>query len=230
MRITSQMLAANQLKAGIEPSSKTLLDYIQNDDNDSLTSLLSKKIDTSTSSLTKKLQKDAYKNIKDDADSVTENAAKFTDEKSTLFAEAERTGDYSAIYADIKSVVDSYNKLYNTLGKTSSSINTMCSDLLKEAVKENSETLSAVGIALKDDGSLSIDENKLKAADTDTLKKAFGTSSEFAKRLGIIGSNVSSLAKANINYVTNSYTSSGVASNSSDDLYSLMTSKFNSRG
>ena len=44
MRITSQMLAANQLKAGIEPSSKTLLDYIQNDDNDSLTSLLSKKI------------------------------------------------------------------------------------------------------------------------------------------------------------------------------------------
>ena len=73
-------------------------------------------------------------------------------------------------------------------------------------------------------------ENKLKAADTDTLKKAFGTSSEFAKRLGIIGSNVSSLAKANINYVTNSYTSSGVASNSSDDLYSLMTSKFNSRG
>ena len=94
MRITSQMLAANQLKAGIEPSSKTLLDYIQNDDNDSLTSLLSKKIDTSTSSLTKKLQKDAYKNIKDDADSVTENAAKFTDEKSTLFADAERTGDY----------------------------------------------------------------------------------------------------------------------------------------
>ena len=229
MRITSQMLAANQLKAGIEPSSKTLLDYIQNDDNDSLTSLLSKKIDTSTSSLTKKLQKDAYKNIKD-ADSVTENAAKFTDEKSTLFADAERTGDYSAIYADIKSVVDSYNKLYNTLGKTSSSINTMCSNLLKEAVKENSETLSAVGIALKDDGSLSIDENKLKAADTDTLKKAFGTSSEFAKRLGIIGSNVSSLAKANINYVTNSYTSSGAASNSSDDLYSLMTSKFNSRG
>ena len=223
MRITSQMLAANQLKAGIEPSSKTLLDYIQNDDNDSLTSLLSKKIDTSTSSLTKKLQKDAYKNIKDDADSVTENAAKFTDEKSTLFADAERTGDYSAIYADIKSVVDSYNKLYNTLGKTSSSINTMCSNLLKEAVKENSETLSAVGIALKDDGSL-------KAADTDTLKKAFGTSSEFAKRLGIIGSNVSSLAKANINYVTNSYTSSGAASNSSDDLYSLMTSKFNSRG
>ena len=64
----------------------------------------------------------------------------------------------------------------------------MCSDLLKEAVKENSETLSAVGIALKDDGSLSIDEKKLKAADTDTLKKAFGTSSEFAKRLGIIGS------------------------------------------
>ena len=214
MRITSQMLAANQLKAGIEPSSKTLLDYIQNDDNDSLTSLLSKKTDTSTSSLTKKLQKDAYKNIKDDADSVTENAAKFTDEKSTLFADAEKTGDYSAIYADIKSVVDSYNKLYNTLGKTSSSINTMCSDLLKEAVKENSETLSAVGIA----------------ADTDTLKKAFGTSSEFAKRLGIIGSNVSSLAKANINYVTNSYTSSGAASNSSDDLYSLMTSKFNSRG
>ena len=52
MRITSQMLAANQLKAGIEPSSKTLLDYIQNDDNDSLTSLLSKKTDTSTSSLT----------------------------------------------------------------------------------------------------------------------------------------------------------------------------------
>lgn len=44
MRITSQMLAANQLKAGIEPSSKTLLDYIQNDDNDSLTSLLSKKL------------------------------------------------------------------------------------------------------------------------------------------------------------------------------------------
>ncbi|MFQ8901748.1 MAG: hypothetical protein ACLR7D_07595 [Lachnospira eligens] len=59
-------------------------------------------------------------------------------------------------------------------------------------------------MALKDDGSLSIDENKLKAADTDTLKKAFGTSSEFAKRLGIIGSNVSSLAKANINYVTSS--------------------------
>ena len=52
MRITSQMLAANQLKAGIEPSSKTLLDYIQNKDDDSLTSLLYKKTDASTSSLT----------------------------------------------------------------------------------------------------------------------------------------------------------------------------------
>lgn len=49
------------------------------------------KTDTSTSSLTKKLQKDAYEDIKDDADSVTENAAKFTDEKSTLFADAEKT-------------------------------------------------------------------------------------------------------------------------------------------
>ena len=231
MRVTSQMLAANQLRAGIDPSSsKTLLDYIQNDDNDSLTSLLTKKTNSADSSLTRKLQKDAYKDIKDDADSVTENADKFTNEKSTLFADAEKSGDYSAIYADIKSVVDSYNKLFNTLGKTSSSINTMCSDLLKEAVKENSDTLSAVGITLKDDGTLEIDEKKLKAADKDTLKKAFGTSSEFAKRLGIIGSNVSSLAKANINYVTNSYTSSGIASNSSDDLYSLMTSKFNSRG
>lgn len=38
----------------------------------------------------------------------------------------------------------------------------MCSDLLKEAVKENSETLSAVGISLKDDGSLSIDERSLR--------------------------------------------------------------------
>lgn len=98
MRVTSQMLAANQLKASIVPSSKTLLDYIQSDDNDSLSSLLTQKTDSTTSSLTKKLQKNAYENIKDDADSVAENAAKFTDEKSTLFENAEKTGDYSAIY------------------------------------------------------------------------------------------------------------------------------------
>ena len=58
MRVTSQMLAQNQLKAGLDSSSKTLLDYIQSDDNDSLTSLLTKKTESSTSSLTKKLQKD----------------------------------------------------------------------------------------------------------------------------------------------------------------------------
>ena len=87
-----------------------------------------------------------------------------------------------------------------------------------------------MGITVKDDGTLVLDEKKLKAADKDTLKKAFGTSSEFAKRLGYIGSNVSSLAKANIKYVTNSYTSSGISANSSDDLYSLMSSRFNSLG
>ncbi|MDY4742405.1 MAG: hypothetical protein SO361_04820 [Lachnospira sp.] len=230
MRVTSQMLAQNQLKAGLDSSSKTLLDYIQSDDNDSLTSLLTKKTESSTSSLTKKLQKDAYQDIKDSADSLTETSEKFTDTKSTAFADAEKTGDYSGIYADIKAVIDSYNKLHDTLGKTESSINTMCSELLKEAAKENSEDLSSVGITLKDDGTLVLDEKKLKAADKDTLKKAFGTSSEFAKRLGYIGSNVSSLAKANIKYVTNSYTSSGISANSSDDLYSLMSSKFNSLG
>lgn len=231
MRVTSQMLAANQLSAGIDPSSsKTLLDYIKNDDNDSLTSLLTSKTDASTSSLTKKLQKNAYEDIKENADSLSKNSGKFTDTNSKLFESAEKTGDYSGVYSDIKSLVNSYNNLYNTLEKTSSSVNTICQDMLKEAAKENSEALASVGITLKEDGTLNLDEKKLATADTETLKKVFGTSSEFAKRLGIIGTNISSLAKANISYVTNSYTSSGAASNSSDDLYSLMASKFDSIG
>lgn len=83
--------------------------------------------------------------------------------------------------------------------------------------------MSEIGITVGKDGTLSLDKEKLEAADGETIKKVLGSSGDLAKRIKAIASRVADNAKVNMETVSNQYNSAGGMANS-------YLSRFNIRG
>ena len=71
----------------------------------------------------------------------------------------------------------------------------MCySELLKQIASKNGDALSELGISMEKDGSLTVDEEKLKAA-----------KSEFVQKLQYMASNISDSVEAELKSMGNQY-------------------------
>jgi hypothetical protein len=91
------------------------------------------------------------------------------------------------IYSAITAFADTYN---NTLSSTKSSDDSDLSKYskqLKSLAKKYSDDLESIGITVEKDGSLTVNEDLLKAKDVDDLKKVFtADDSNFIKTTGNI--------------------------------------------
>lgn len=133
--------------------------------------------------------------VKNKTDELTESAGKLTatgskslfNEKVTTTTDAEtgvktttRGYDVDAIAKAVKSFVADYNSVVET-GLDSSSTNVVRNTQYMtrmSAIYKNS--LSEVGITIGKDNTLSVDEEKLKAANVDSLKRVFNGSTSYA--------------------------------------------------
>ncbi len=198
MRITTQMLNQSAKKAGIALPGNSLLDYLNKDNSDgSLLSALNK------GSGTNQAQKSSFEKLAKTSDELKQS-------KNNLAA-AIKSGDSKEIYSEAKSFADNYNETLKLLSKNSSGLNSFYKQMMKEATLESSDALKSIGFSVAQDGSISINENALKAADSATLEKALGASSNFMQKVGYISGKVSNNAEATVDSLGSQYSENGNA-------------------
>ena len=204
MRITTQMLNETSRKAGLPVNSNSLLNYINNDKNSN--SLLESLQNSSTT--TDLLQnKKLYQKLKDAADSLEDATKTLGNEKSdNIFAKAKESGDNADIVKNVKTLIEQYNEVRKQLERDASSpINAYYNQTLGQLASKNKEELSKVGITIGKDGSMTIDESKLKEASVEDLESLFGSKSEFIQKMQYLASHVSNNVSAQIESLGNQY-------------------------
>jgi ElaB/YqjD/DUF883 family membrane-anchored ribosome-binding protein len=77
------------------------------------------------------------------------------------------------IYSTISAFADTYNNTLTSTAKSSDSDISKYAKQLKSLAKKYSDELESIGITVEKNGSLTVNENLLKAKDVDSLKEAF---------------------------------------------------------
>ncbi|MBD5522558.1 MAG: hypothetical protein HDR03_15275 [Lachnospiraceae bacterium] len=214
MRVTTQMLNESARKAGLPINNTSLLNYLDDNSNDTLISALTKSTTTDTVTKTK------YEKLEKTADQLFDAASIFmsTDEDS-LFSKARESGDNQDIYNAVDDFVGKYNSTLSALKNMSDTMNDYYAQMLKSAASGNKEALAGIGISVAKDGSLSVDKDKLKGTDIDALEKVLGSSTGFTQKVAYLAGKVSDNAQTNISSLSSQYSSSG-------SLYSALASKY----
>ena len=209
MRITTQMLNESARKAGLPVNSTSLLNYINNDgSNNSLLEALKK--NNKTTAAVDTVSKKNYEKLKKEADKLTDStAALLQEDEDNLFTQAKAGGDNQKIYDSIESFFENYNSAMKALKNASSTMNDFYRQMLSEAPEEAKESLASIGITFAKDGTASVDMDKVKEADLETLEKLFGSKSNFMGKMNFLSTRISDNAGANVESLSSAYSANG---------------------
>ncbi|MDE7199727.1 MAG: hypothetical protein K2O15_12715 [Lachnospiraceae bacterium] len=187
-------------------------------------SLFDKKFTTSSTTSTAKAQK-FYYDMQYHAKQVGEYAdALKSSKKDSIYDKARESGSTEQIVSDIKSFVNQYNNMLDDLKESGTNTDSVFLTQLNSLSRAASMDLAKTGVTRKSDGTLVIDEEKLAAADVDTLEKVWGGSG-FSMKAGAKAGSVEATAERNIEAVKSSTYSPFNRTN----LYGSTGRYFNSR-
>ena len=153
-----------------------------------------------TQNITNTAQKQKlYYNMKYHAGQVMEYADKLLDKgEKSLFAKAKESGDTSEIVSSIKGFVSQYNDMLQNLQDSGTRTDNSYLLQLNSIAKQNGSALASCGVTRKSDGTLVVDEEKLKATNIDTLEKVWNSNSSFAGRTALWADAIESAAERNM--------------------------------
>ena len=117
--------------------------------------------------------------------------------KDSVYDKARESGSTEEIVSDIKGFVAQYNNMLSDLKESGTRADTSILTQINSMARLEEKNLAASGISRKSDGTLVIDEEKLAAADVDTLEKIWG-SSGFASKASAKAGTVAATAEKNI--------------------------------
>lgn len=209
MRITTQMLNESARKAGLPINNTSLLNYINNDgSSNSLLEALNK--NNKSTAAVDTVSKKNYEKLEKEADKLMDSTATLLQEgENSLWAQAKESGGNQKIYDGIESLFENYNSTMKALKNASSTMNDFYRQMLAEVPEESKESLASMGITFAKDGTASVDMDKVKETDLETLENLFGSKSEFMSRMNFISTRISDNAGANVESLSSAYSSNG---------------------
>lgn len=148
-------------------------------------------------------------------------------EKDSVYDKARESGSTEEIIENIKGFVTQYNHMIEDLKESGTKTDTSFLSQLNSMSRVGEREISQTGVTRLADGTLAIDENKLLAADVDTLEKAWGANGFPAKAAARAGS-VEAAAERNIE-AEKSTTYNPFAKSNLYSSGSNLGSRFNSR-
>lgn len=173
--------------------------------------------------------KGVYTRVKSNASALAKDADALT--SSSLYAKGSfkvtkkdgstEDSDYDLdnIYEKVSSFVKSYNSTVNSGASIDSGAVSTRTLSLVHLTSKNSNLLKSVGISISSDGNLSIDEDKFKSADINSIKSLFSGSGSYADTVANKANVISSLAANKLTSYAQ-YTSSGsIDKSATDNLY-----------
>lgn len=200
MRITTQMLNASMRKAGLPINNVSLLNYVNgSSQSNSLLNALNKK--------GIKLQDKGFEKLKGQAEKLQQATEKMASEKS--FQEARTSGDLQPIISNVQEMVKNYNNTIKSMKNSSSPLNQYYRQMLKEAAADDKDKLKEIGITRGEDGTLKLDEEKLKASDVDKLEEILGAKGTFSSKVSFLADKIADNARANASSASSQYNALG---------------------
>lgn len=205
IRITTQMLNESARKAGRPINSTSLLNYINVDSSKtSLADVLNKSKETAVDTA----QKKKYTELEETAESLTDSANFFTKEKLEKILAGEN-GEYQDLYKGVKNLVSHYNDAMEALQEMSTTLNSFYGEMLKDMMVDKKETLSELGITISSDGTLKLDQEKLKNVSVETLQNASADLISIGEKVSFTAGRVADNAKVGADSYSSRYDASG---------------------
>lgn len=204
MRITNHMLNESARKTGLPINNTSLLSLV-NCGNNFRYDIPNKKTIAADVESKKK-----YEKLDKAADKLTSASDVLLQEgDKSLFAKKETDSDKAKIYDGIKNFVKEYNDSLKELKNVSGVMNDFYRDMMVEASGTVKDKMKEIGISFAKDGTASIDMDKLKASDMQSVENLFGNKSEFINKVKFISTRISNNAETNIKSYGNTYSGNG---------------------
>ncbi len=198
MRVTDQIMNATARRAGV-PVNMSLVNHLNKNQN-SLEDLFG------NSAAADVTQKKEYEKQEKTAEELAKSAQAFLAEgQDSMFAKAKESGNMDEIHSHVEKLLENYNAVLKSLKSNASPLDDYYRQMLSGAAGEHSEALKTAGITIGKDGTLSLDKNKLKEADVESLEKVAFLGDRIADNAGANALSYSSKYNSN----GNSYASLG---------------------
>ncbi len=215
MRVTNQMLNESARRAGMPVNGHSLLDYVNGGGSNNM---ISDRLPTNRG--LGKAEKTKYEKQEKAADELDTIAQKLSASgKDNIWDKVRESGETGEITKKAQELVEKYNKLLESMNDTSGALNEFYKRNLKDLPAEHKEALAEIGITAKKDGSLEIDQEKLKGASLEQLEKVFGKDSSLTTRLSYISSRIADNAGANLENLSGGYLPDGNTTSSHLNKY-----------
>lgn len=215
MRVTNQMLNESARRAGMPVNGHSLLDYVNGGNSNNM---ISEKLMASKGlSKTEKTKYEKQEKAAGELDTIAQKLS--ASGKDSIWEKVKKSGDTTEITKQAQELVEKYNKLLESMKDTSGALNEFYKRSLKDLPDQHKEALAEIGITVKKDGSLEIDQEKLKGASLEQLEKALGKDSSLTTRLSYISSRIADNASANLENLSGSYLPDGNTTSSHLNKY-----------
>lgn len=216
----SSSSSSSTSSASSASDTSSLLSELESESSDSSSSLLSALTGTSSSSsssssllsaLTGSSSNSSSSTYADEiealAASKTTALGEFYSYAKSLFSASDtlsgQTEDSSTLsYDDVSAFVTAYNNLVTYASDNSGYLGSTGMSGVKDAVTDNEDALSGIGITVNSDGTLSVDESTLESA---LSSDASGVASTLSSVADATKSSASSLASSSLDKYTESY-------------------------
>lgn len=140
-----------------------------------------------------------YYNMKYHAGQVVDYAGRLTGKgEKSLFAKAKESGETAEIVSNIKGFVSQYNSMLANLRESGKITDNSYLTQLNSISNMNRLDLESCGVTKNADGTLTVNEEKLAAADIDTLEKVWNGNSSFASRVSLWADSIEANAERNM--------------------------------
>lgn len=226
----------SQAKSGARTRNAAIGNVLNNSKNSNNTNSTSSSVN-STNLLADTESKKNYTSMKSAADSLKThigNLFSVFDKEWDKLTEEETAKYRKEAEDEVTGFVNDYNTLITTLTKENDYAGSAYLNQIKNYVQGSESILKEAGITRKSDGTLSVDSDLLKKANTATLQEIFGKDSSFAVKMKERAENISTNAQTNLALLNNSLYSGNYSYNKSGtDIFDILTGgsgSYNAKG
>ncbi|MCM1134562.1 MAG: hypothetical protein NC400_03210 [Clostridium sp.] len=171
--------------------------------------------------------KEHYTTMKKAAESVqscVKNLLLLPDKEWDKMTEEEITEYRENALSGVNNFVNDYNVMVKSMAEEGGKVNQVYLGQLESYYKNGKADLEELGITMKDDGTLSVNQELLRAADIQKIKKALGSSGSFVDDVGKRAKDISANAETNLAVLNKSqYAGTYTYDKYGSDIFDLLT-------
>ncbi len=153
-----------------------------------------------------------------------------TTNATTQPTEAELLKGKENVVKEITGFIEDYNTMISKMSSMNNSLNNIYIKQFKNCVADNRVALKALGITQAANGTLSVNQKTLNAADVSKMQKVFGTKNSFADKVTTRSDNVELNAENKLEEYNKSNHSSSYNRYGKNYTNSSIESKYNVKG